>query len=64
MRQRCRNCGGLEHLTHQCEEFGPWYPQPGVPLDHYAGDKERIDNLVAGDILAEHEAEHEGLEPL
>jgi hypothetical protein len=61
---RCRNCGDLGHKTHECQEYGPWYPEPGVPTEHYAAEKLRIDTLVAGDILAEHEADHEGLDPL
>lgn len=61
---RCRNCGVLTHLTHECQIFGPWFPEPGVDHSFYAKEKERIDTLVAGDILAEHEADHEGVEPL
>jgi hypothetical protein len=61
---RCRNCGDPEHKTHECKEYGPWYPEPGVPVEQYAAEKARIDALVAGDILAEHEADHEGVDPL
>ncbi len=61
---RCRNCGSLEHKTHECTEFGPWYPEPGLTAESYTEEKLRIDTLVAGDILAEHEADHEGLDPL
>jgi hypothetical protein len=61
---RCRNCGELSHKTHECQIYGPWYPEPGVAPTFYAAEKLRIDTLVAGDILAEHEADHEGVDPL
>ena len=52
---RCRNCGLLGHKTQTCPRYGPWYPEPGKTKEDYAKDAERIANLVAADVIAEHE---------
>jgi hypothetical protein len=56
---RCRNCGEL-HPTQTCEVHGPWYPEEGKTAGDYAELTEKIANLVAADIIAEHEANHAG----
>ena len=50
---RCRNCG-LMHKTQHCPSFGPAYPAPGKTFADYLDEYERIQNLVAGDVLKEH----------
>jgi hypothetical protein len=55
---RCRNCGDPEHVTQQCTVDGPWYPAPGKTRSDYAEEDARISQLVAVDILHEHEMEH------
>lgn len=55
---RCRNCGVTEHLTKECKGYGPWFPEEGKTHRDYVEEKNRIDALVAGDILAEHEESH------
>lgn len=52
---RCRNCGSLGHRTQSCLENGPWFPEPGKSKEDYAAEAERIANLVAADVMAEHE---------
>jgi len=52
---RCRNCGLLGHKTQVCPRYGPWYPEPGKTKEDYAKEAERIANLVAADVIAEHE---------
>ncbi len=56
---RCRNCGELDHLTQDCEDYGPWFPAPDKVREDYAEQEERISHLVAADILHEHERDHE-----
>jgi hypothetical protein len=55
---RCRNCGTVDHLTQECPEYGPWFPEPGKTKDDYRELEERISQLVAVDIIHEHESEH------
>lgn len=57
---RCRNCGDPDHLTRYCKAYGPWFPEPGKQSLDYAAEAERIQNLIAGDILAEHAHSHGG----
>lgn len=56
---RCRNCGTLGHKTQVCPRYGPWYPEPGKTRADYTKLAEKIVQLVAKDIMAE----HEGREP-
>lgn len=51
---RCRNCG-LLHKTQNCPSFGPAYPAPGKTFADYTDEYVRIQNLVALDIINEHE---------
>ena len=51
---RCRNCG-LKHMTQTCPSYGPWFPAPGKTSQDYGDEAQRIANLVAADIIAEHE---------
>lgn len=51
---RCYNCGLLGHKTQFCPSFGPKYPSPGKTAEDYAKEAQRIANLFAGDIVAEH----------
>jgi hypothetical protein len=55
---RCRNCGSQKHQTQHCDKYGPWYPAPGKTKDDYKEIADWISTLVAGDVLAEHEADH------
>jgi hypothetical protein len=57
---RCRNCGALEHRTQDCAEHGPWFPEEGKTAADYAEQAQKISDLVAADIIAEHEANHAG----
>ena len=55
---RCRNCGSQKHQTQHCDKFGPWFPAPGKTKEDYQDIADWIGTLVAGDVLAEHEADH------
>jgi len=50
---RCRNCG-LLHKTHTCPSYGPMFPAPGKSREDYAKENERIQNLIAADVMREH----------
>jgi hypothetical protein len=52
---RCRNCGLLGHRTQVCPRYGPWYPEPGKTKEDYEKEATRIAQLVAADVIAEHE---------
>lgn len=52
---RCRNCGLLGHRTQMCPSYGPWYPAPGKTKDDYEKLRIKIANLIAADVIAEHE---------
>lgn len=51
---RCYNCGVPGHQTQVCPRYGPRCPEPGKAFADYAKEHERIMDLVAADILAEH----------
>lgn len=55
---RCRNCGDARHVTQDCKDYGPWYPEPGKTGADYEAEMERISRLVAVDILHEHQQDH------
>lgn len=57
---RCYNCGNLGHKTQFCPRFGPRYPEPGKTSQDYGDEAQRIANLFAADIVAEHEDHGEG----
>jgi hypothetical protein len=61
MRQtsRCYNCGLPDHQTQVCPRYGPRYPEPGKTALDYAAKAQEIMNLVAADIVKEHNAEHQ-----
>lgn len=54
---RCRNCG-LLHQTQHCPNYGPAFPEPGKTFEDYLELYEKIQNLVARDIIAEHDEMH------
>ena len=56
---RCRNCGDARHLTQECVTDGPWFPAEGKTRADYAQEEQRISQLVAVDIIHEHEQDHE-----
>ena len=45
----------LGHKTNVCPKWGPWFPEPGKTKDDYEKLAKKIANLIAGDIMAEHE---------
>ena len=53
---RCRNCG-LLHKTHTCPSWGPMFPAPGKTKEDYAKLHEKIQNMLAADIIAEHDGD-------
>ncbi len=55
---RCRNCGSPDHRTNRCTEFGPWFPEEGKTKIDYCEVSARIDALIAGDIITEHNTNH------
>lgn len=55
---RCRNCGDARHLTQECLTDGPWFPGEGKTRADYTKEEERISQLVAVDIIHEHELGH------
>ena len=56
---RCRNCGDPGHLTHNCQWYGPWFPEAGKTAADYAEMATKIADLVAADIIAEHNQSHQ-----
>jgi hypothetical protein len=38
-----------------CPRYGPWYPEPGKTKEDYEKEANRIAQLVAADVIAEHE---------
>ena len=56
---RCLNCGGLGHGERVCPRYGPHYPEPGKTAEDYADERVRIMNLVAEDIVKEHDGPSE-----
>lgn len=55
---RCRNCGSLEHVTRECTQYGPWFPEEGKTVNDYDELTAKIGRLIAGDILAEYHGNH------
>lgn len=58
---RCYNCGLQGHQTQVCPRYGPRYPEPGKSSQDYGAEVQRIMDLIAADIVAEHTADHEDL---
>jgi hypothetical protein len=52
---RCNNCGELGHLPRVCPNYGWYYPAPGKTRLDYEQDRQRVQDLIAGDIIREHE---------
>lgn len=52
---RCNNCGLLGHLPRSCPNYGWYYPAPDKTREDYAEDRQRVMDLIAGDIIREHE---------
>ena len=55
---RCYNCGLPGHQTQACPRHGPRYPAPGKTAADYVEQAERVRNLIAQDIVNEHNANH------
>jgi hypothetical protein len=53
---RCNNCGNLGHLPRVCPNYGWYFPAPGKSREDYVGDRQRVQDLIARDIIREHEA--------
>lgn len=51
---RCNNCGTLGHLPRSCPNYGWYFPAPGKTREDYAEDYQRVQDLIAADIIAEH----------
>lgn len=54
---RCNNCGVLGHLPRVCPNYGWYYPAPGKTREDYVEDRQRVQDLIAADIIAEHEVD-------
>lgn len=52
---RCNNCGVLGHLPRACPNYGWYYPAPGKTREDYTEDRQRVQDLIAADIIQEHE---------
>lgn len=52
---RCNNCGTLGHLPRSCPNYGWYFPAPGKVREDYAEDRQRVLDLIAADIIREHE---------
>lgn len=59
---RCNNCGILGHLPRACPNYGWYYPAPGKTREDYAEDRQRVLDLIAGDIIREHEPHEDDLD--
>lgn len=57
--ERCYNCGLPGHLTQYCPSYGPRFPAPGKSSQDYGDETQRISNLIAGDIVQQHEERHQ-----
>lgn len=44
----------LGHLPRSCPNYGWYFPAPGKSREDYAEDRQRVQDLIAGDIIAEH----------
>jgi hypothetical protein len=53
---RCYNCGLIGHRTQSCARYGPRFPEPGKTFQDYTSERERIANLFASDIIADHQS--------
>lgn len=42
-------------MPRTCPNYGWYFPAPGKTREDYNQDRERVQNLIAGDIIAEHE---------
>lgn len=61
---RCNNCGTLGHLPRTCPNYGWYYPAPGKSREDYEDDRQRVQDLIAGDIIAEHEPDEADLDAI
>jgi hypothetical protein len=59
---RCNNCGVLGHLPRACPNYGWYYPAPGKTRLDYIKDRQRVQDLIAGDIISEHEVHEDDLD--
>ena len=56
---RCNNCGTLGHLPRTCPNYGWYFPAPGKSREDYVEDRQRVQDLIAGDIIREHEPDED-----
>jgi hypothetical protein len=61
---RCNNCGVLGHLPRACPNYGWYYPAPGKTRLDYEKDRQRVQNLIAADIISEHEVHEDDEDPI
>ena len=45
----------MGHLPRACPNYGWYYPAPGKTRLDYAEDRQRVQDLIAADIISEHE---------
>lgn len=55
---RCYNCGIPGHQTQVCPHYGPRFPGPGMTVADYEETAQKIRNLLAADIINEHNSDH------
>jgi hypothetical protein len=61
---RCNNCGILGHLPRACPNYGWYYPAPGKTRLDYEKDRQRVQDLIASDIISEHEVHEDDEDPI
>ena len=59
---RCNNCGVLGHLPRTCPNYGWYFPAPGKTRLDYVQDRQRVQDLIAADIISEHEPHEDDLD--
>jgi hypothetical protein len=61
---RCNNCGTLGLLRRTCPNYGWYYPAPGKTREDYTEVRQRVQDLIAADIIAEHEPHEDDLDSI
>lgn len=47
----------LGHLPRACPNYGWYFPAPGKTREDYVEDRQRVQDLIARDIITEHDVE-------